>query len=427
MGFFGKIFGRSTSLREVSEGGSGSDGDNTVLVHTPDAALKVSAFYAGVELRARTMAQLVWQYQRLDRVHGNYIEDNYGNNGRLNYLLQVRPNPLMSAFDLKKGLELEVILRGNGYIYIERGSDGFPHAFWLCTNASYNTASANYSSVTYMSEVGALSRANVPVTDVLHIRNTYTYDGINGISVIRYMSDILSLEATNVNLQRTTAANGGKMKLLLQEDKSTKQGLLARSNQIELKKIADKLNDEIYSKDVVMLNNVAGITPISMTMADLQILEDRRLSVEDIARFLSVPQTMLGVTINSTYKTPQNDMQHFMMRCTKPSTLAIAEELNAKLLTYEDFGRRRIHVCDKHLMHLDPTGTADLNRKLCEMGGKTVNDVRKDYDMPSVDGGDIVYVSAQWAELGSEKLSNNGSVGDVEPQNETHTEEEAVE
>ena len=40
--------------------------------------------------------------------------------------------------------------------------------------------------------------------------------------------------------------------------------------------------------------------------------------------------------------------------------------------------------------------------------GWTVNEIRNQYDMPSIEKGDTAYVSTNLAELGSEKLSKNG-------------------
>lgn len=49
-------------------------------------------------LRANTMAQLTCQYQRLDKAGGNFVENNFGMFGALNYLLQVEPNPRTIEF-----------------------------------------------------------------------------------------------------------------------------------------------------------------------------------------------------------------------------------------------------------------------------------------------------------------------------------------
>ena len=44
------------------------------------------------------MAQLTCQYQRLDKAGGNFVENNFGMFGTLNYLLQVEPNPRTIVF-----------------------------------------------------------------------------------------------------------------------------------------------------------------------------------------------------------------------------------------------------------------------------------------------------------------------------------------
>ena len=51
------------------------------------------------------MGQMVVQYQRRNKIGGNYQEDLYGANGRLNYLLQVRPNALMTASQMLEQIE----------------------------------------------------------------------------------------------------------------------------------------------------------------------------------------------------------------------------------------------------------------------------------------------------------------------------------
>jgi hypothetical protein len=49
-----------------------------------------------------------------------------------------------------------------------------------------------------------------------------------------------------------------------------------------------------------------------------------------------------------------------------------------------------------------------------ETGAMTVNEIRKQYDMPAVAEGDRVYISTNLSELGSDKLSGNGG-GNPEP------------
>ena len=61
---------------------------------------------------------------------------------------------------------------------------------------------------------------------------------------------------------------------------------------------------------------------------------------------------------------------------------------------------------------MDPQAQSTNIKGLIEMGVMTVNEARQEYNQPKVKGGDIVYVSAQWAELGSKKLSDNPTATD---------------
>ena len=40
----------------------------------------------------------------------------------------------------------------------------------------------------------------------------------------------------------------------------------------------------------------------------------------------------------------------------------------------------------------------------------TVNEIRKQFDMPAVDGGDTIYLSTNLAELGSDKLRGGAAL-----------------
>ena len=65
-------------------------------------------------------------------------------------------------------------------------------------------------------------------------------------------------------------------------------------------------------------------------------------------------------------------------------------------------------------MMFDKKGQAEIDKMNLETGAMTVNEIRKQYDMPAVAEGDRVYISTNLAELGSDKLSGNGG-GNPEP------------
>ena len=61
------------------------------------SSLLIPTWTRCVTLIMQTMGQMLTQYQRMNGEGGNFVEDRYGKNGLLNYLLQVRPNPMMTA------------------------------------------------------------------------------------------------------------------------------------------------------------------------------------------------------------------------------------------------------------------------------------------------------------------------------------------
>lgn len=368
---------------------------NTVAVNGPGGALSVAAFYRGVELRANTMSMLVMEYQkRNDRAHGgNYEMDSRADGGSLNYLLQVQPNPTMTWATLIKQAELLRIFAGNAVVYIER--DIFTQrivALWLCSSATYNIVSHTYS-VAYNCPGGQRTLTNVDADDVLHIRNTFTSDyGLTGIPTLTYAKSALTLAATNDKLVTDTAGKGMRQKLLVQEDKQGTFGM-GRANKKQLEKIADKLQEDIYDKDVVLLSNIASVTPISTNLQQQDISLIRSFSVREIARFLGTPASMLMDDSNSSYKTPEAATQEFLVRTIAPLGHDWEMELNAKLLGPSGYPSHRFHFNDDSLMRLDPTGRANLAKTMLETGVKCVNELRADYDLPAVEGGDRHFIS----------------------------------
>ena len=75
----------------------GSYAENIIYARSPQVALTVSAVHRAVELRAKTLAMMLLQYQTKNRLGGNFQQDTSDYGSSLNWLLQVEPNPIMSA------------------------------------------------------------------------------------------------------------------------------------------------------------------------------------------------------------------------------------------------------------------------------------------------------------------------------------------
>jgi phage portal protein BeeE len=144
----------------------------------------------------------------------------YGDDRRINYLLQKRPNPLMTATVLMQQAEINIITKGNALIYIQRDTYGVPVYFWLAMLGGYNPETDTYA-LTYQTDRGVRALFDVPSSDVLHIPNTFRdYGGYTGIPPLTYAAQALNLAATQDSEAMANAAKGGKMTIRLAAEKT---------------------------------------------------------------------------------------------------------------------------------------------------------------------------------------------------------------
>ena len=395
-----------------------------VPAREPQQALNVSAVYRATELRAKTIGQMPVQYQRRDSEKGNFMPWMMGLGKRMNYLLQEEPNPIMTAASLWEQVTINRLQLGNGFVYIERDVFGDPIHLWLAICGGYNMVEGTYN-ITYLSDNGIVNVAAAPRQNVLHFPNTFRYyNGFWGIPTLRYAYETLSLIRTQKSQALETAAKGGRVKMLIQEKDSNPQGTRGRANQNELRRITRQFNEDWVTGDAIFLNNVADAKPISLTGAEMQMIEQMNLGLDDVARFWGTPRPLLMLDTNSHYNDYSNATMEYLSRTIGPDKTDMEKEIFRKLLGMQYYGQRRIHICEKPLLAMDPERQAKVDQLNLQTGVKTVNELRAEHDMPSVPEGSIPYVSTNLAELGSEKLRSNGGGRPSNNNNENDNENE---
>ena len=381
----------------------GSFEERIVTARSPRVALTVSAVYRAVELRAKTIGQMQMQYQVRDREGGNFVLDvmkpranNVSFGTRLNYLLQVEPNPMMSAQSMWEQVTINRLMLGNGFIYIERDELGEPARLWLAECGGYNLGTRTYT-ITYMSDLGIVKNKIVSADDILHFPNTYRErNGFWGISTLRFAIDTLSLNKTLRQQALETAAKGGRMKLIIGEDTSKTVSPIAAGlfDKQEMEKYADEVNQRIYQKDVIALRALDKVQNISMTAAEMQAIEQTGMTDDDVARFYATPRPLLMMDTNSHYTTYTNATMEYLSRTIAPDGAEMEAECFRKFLSIYDFGQHRFHLCEQPLLRMDKETQAKVDMLNLQTGAKTINEVRAEHDMPAVENGDEPLASA---------------------------------
>ena len=393
-----------TNQQQKQDGG-GSFEERIVYAGHPRVALTVSAVYRAVELRAKTIGQMQMQYQMRNREGGNFVLDvqkprggNVSFGTRLNYLLQVEPNPMMSAQSMWEQVTVNRLMLGNGFIYIERDELDEPVRLWLAECGGYNLGTNTYT-ITYMGERGLIKNRVVPMSDVLHFPNTYRErNGFWGISTLKFAIDTLSLIKTEGQLALETAAKGGRIKGIISEKQPAQgQGTLAFGllNPEQVSNTAKEMQRKFYSgQDIVSMHGLESFQNLSMTAQDMQMFEQLGLTYDDVARFWGVPRPLLMLDTNSHYNDYQNATMEFHTRTILPLKNRNEKEIARKLIGMKDYGTRDIHICEDPLMVMDPERRAKVAQLKMQAGLCTVNEARRDFDMPAVEDGDVPMASA---------------------------------
>ena len=382
----------------------GDYAERIVPVRSPESACSVSAVYRAITLRGDTMSVMPVQYRKKDFEGGNFVQDMRGLGKRINYLLQEEANPIMTAPDLWNLVELNRTLTGNGFVYIERDEFGFPLHLWLIKECGYNINTATYASIVFLTDKGYRTEVNVPTSDVLHFPNNFRYPNGWGKSTLLYAFEALTLNRTLRSQALDTAAKGGRIKGIISEKQPPQgQGTLAFGllNQGEVQKTAQEMQKKFYSgHDIVSMHGLESFQNLSMTAQDMQMLEQLGITYDDVARYWGVPRPLLMLDTNSHYNDYQNATMEFHTRTILPLKNRNQKEIARKMIQRPEnnplkyYGVYDIHICEDPLMVMDPERRAKVAQLKMQAGLCTVNEARRDFDMPAVEDGDVPMASA---------------------------------
>lgn len=171
---------------------------------------------------------------------------------------------------------------------------------------------------------------------------------------------------------------------------------------------------ETYTKSggkVMVLEGGVQATTISQNPVNAQVLDVERITKNRVATVYSIPPHMLGDYTDATYSTAEQSQQEFLDMTINPIVTLWQEELNLKLLTYEEIRSGYQFRFDITMMkRADTATTAEKYQKAVRGGWMRPNEVRLREGLPPVDEGDTLLASRDLAPLDEvvKGLTGNG-------------------
>lgn len=405
--FSREVIDESSVKKTTSSAASGGTyKENIQYVTSPETAMKIATVYRAVNLISNSVAVLTLKYMRYNRVKKYYLLDNTGQGAKINYLLSVRPNKRQNAFTFYKYLVSNILLWGNAFVLPKR--DIYMNVDELILldprYVSMDKINNTYIVTDFINDVNGTFQAD----EILHFKNYCADNGYWGISTIRYAAITLGIAATAEAETLKRFATGGRLKAVLRNNQMIRG--VGEHQDEQLDGMGEDLQASINrGDDILVVKGDGQLTPISMSSADMQFLESRKLTNRDIARFFNVHQSKLMDDTNSNYKSTEMSNIAFYSETLQPYTSEIEREMNAKLLSESAYLEHKFVFDTKSIYALDLDAKAKWMETRLRTGQATANDLRRESDLEPVENGDEVYMSVNLAPIGSEKLNGVSS------------------
>lgn len=356
---------------------------NTASSYANNKAMLLSAVYRCVEVISDSIAQLPCEPYRID---SDGCKIKFTKHPTYN-LLNREPNQNMSKFTFMKTMVVSMLLTGNAYALIERDERGNAKALYyipteLVTILKPQTITDTISySITGMKNV-------VEDCNMIHILN-FTSDGYEGISTLAYARKTLGLamdaEANAEGFFKGGANVAGILKCNSPLATKQKESLKSSWN--------SAFNGSTGTPNgIAVLDADLDFWSVTVNPSDAQLLETRQFNVVDICRFFGVSPVKAFDLSKSSYNTIEQMQLAFLTDTLQPLLEKIECEFQRKLYKPSEKDNITVRFSTAPLLRADKQSQANYYNTLFQMGVMTINEIRRELDLPHLENGDTSFV-----------------------------------
>ena len=337
------------------------------------SAMNISAVYRATELISESIAMLPIKIKITDKTHKEELESH-----SLNLVFQNKYG-LMTRFNFIKLLIQSVILRGNGFAYIDRAEDGTVKALRFLESNDVNIFYKKGKEESLYYTCNYIKGKIEPINMIHLVKNSY--DGVNGVSLISYASRSINLANSTENSANNFFKSGCNLSGVL-----TVQGQLTDRQKNDIRTSWNQAYTNGGSGLAILQGNME-YKPIQLSASDSQLLESRSYNVQDIARFFGINPILLGDLSHSSYSTLEAAQQEFLLHTLQPYIVMVEEEFTRKL-TKPSEKNIQVNLDETAILKTDKSALAKYYSTLLQNGVLCVNEVRKELGLSPIEGGD---------------------------------------
>lgn len=299
-------------------GGFFSLGSSNPYGVTAKTALKLSAFYNGVDQISNDIAKIPFAVYQKDGSNRISRSEHPANK-----VISSEPNYLMTTFVFRKAMAVSYLIKGNALAKINLDAKGFSASTDFISWDNVRDIRIKNGELLY--DVNGYDKPLLS-SEVLHFKN-FSHNGIVGVGVITYAAQQLGLAIEVQEFSATNFKNKGVRQGVIETDKTVENGkdkIIAGWKTAMGEKSPDR---------IVVLDDGFKFKPINITPQEAQIIEQSKFNIEDIARWLNIaPHKIKSLQQSTNNNIEQQSLDH-VADTIQPHVTNFEQEYAKKLFT----------------------------------------------------------------------------------------------
>jgi len=364
-----------SDFRTLLDSWFGGFANKSKVAVTPESSMTLSGFYSSVRNISEDIAKLPFKV---------FLNKNDGNRYPLYQhpayqLLTLSPNKFSTPFTLIETILKNALIKGNGYLFIERNGDAVPIALYWLRNECVNPILKGRELYYIVNDPEAEVNGTYASQDIFHLRGMGT--GYIGQSVISYASESIGKAIATQQFGASFFGSTG-MKGILK--------FLGVKDEGRMKQAKEAFQRTYEEDGLAAINQGVEFEKIQVPNNEAQFIESQDFNVADIARWFRMPLSKLQKDSNTG---TEQEAINYVNDCLLPWVKRFQQEIEAKLFKEnEKFVLDAIFSFDILLKG----DTAAQERRIKTMfmtGAWSQNDIRRFMDYNSLkEGGDDTYL-----------------------------------
>lgn len=304
-----------------------------------------------------------------------------------------RPNRFQTWVEFSEHWHYSQLLQGNTYALKERDGLGEIVSLYILDPTRVTPLVASDGGVYYQLQDDTLAQVNerviVPASEIIHDRYAAPWHPLIGVSPI-YACGMAAMQGSYI---QSNSANFFK-------NRSNPGGVLTAPGAIP-KETAERIRDQwqanytgANSGKVAVLGDGLDYKPIGVSATDAQLLEQLKFTGEMICATFHVPPYKIGglgqmPTAGNTGVLNQQYYDQALQYLVQKQEARLTEGLELRQPNF------RIALDESVLLRMDPATRLEAHNKAVGGGWKAPDEVRREENLPPVEGGSTPYLQQQ--------------------------------